>query len=47
MSILYKPNYLFVVLIFNLKNGEKELRIPLTLDLGHRSAERQELVFAR
>lgn len=44
LSILYKPNYLLVWISFNFKGIEKEIRIPLTIDLGHKKIERQELV---
>lgn len=46
MNILYKPNYLFVAIIFNFENIEKDIRIPLTIDLGHRQVQKQEIVFA-
>lgn len=44
LSILYKPNYLLAWISFNFKGIEKEIRIPLTIDLGHKKIERQELV---
>ena len=47
MSVTYKPNYLFVILAFNFKGIEKDIRIPLTVNLGHRQIEKQEVVFAR
>ncbi|MBU2522986.1 MAG: DUF2283 domain-containing protein [Nanoarchaeota archaeon] len=47
MRIVYKPNYLFVALVFNLKGVEKDIRIPLTVDLGHRQVQKQEICFAR
>src|SRR5271157_16064 len=34
MSVLYRPNYLFVVVLFKFDNFEKDIRIPLTIDLG-------------
>jgi uncharacterized protein YuzE len=43
MSIVYKPNYLFIMLVLSLK--EKEIAIPLTVDLGHKQVEREETVF--
>jgi len=46
MSVLYKPNYLYVVIVFNFKGKEKEkIAIPLTVDLGHRKIQRQEVCF--
>ncbi|MDO8517614.1 MAG: hypothetical protein Q7S33_05830 [Nanoarchaeota archaeon] len=47
MEIIYKPNYIFVMLIFNLKGIEKEIRIPLTVDLGHKEIEKREVLFVR
>jgi len=44
LSIVYKPNYLLIWISFNFKGIEKEIRIPLTIDLGHKKVERQELV---
>ncbi|MFH1500432.1 MAG: DUF2283 domain-containing protein [archaeon] len=45
MNVIYKPNYLYVVLLFNFKEKEKEIAIPLTIDLGHREVQRQEVCF--
>jgi len=36
MSIIYKPNYLYIVLVLNLEEKEKEIAIPLTINLGHK-----------
>jgi len=47
MSILYKPNYLFVSLILNLEGIEKDVKIPLTINLGHNKVEKEEAVFVR
>lgn len=47
MSVLYKPNYLFISLILNLKGIEKDIRIPLTVNLGHNKVEREEMIFGR
>ncbi len=46
MSIVYKPNYLFVGIVFNFSGIEKDVRIPLTIDLGHSKVEKEETVFA-
>ena len=46
MNILYKPTYIFVVIIFNFEGIEKDVRIPLTIDLGHKQIQKQEIVFA-
>jgi len=47
MGIVYKPGYIFVMLVFNSKDIEKDIRIPLTLDLGHKQIEKQEVVFVK
>jgi uncharacterized protein YuzE len=47
MSVVYRPNYLFVGLVFNFKGKEKDISIPLTVDLGHRQVQKQEVCFAR
>jgi len=47
MNVIYKPNYLFIVITFNFKSIEKDIRIPLTVDLGHREVQRQKVLFAR
>lgn len=47
MSVVYKQDYLFIVLFFNLENTEKEIRIPLTISLGHKQTEKEEIVFGK
>lgn len=47
MSIVYKPNYLFIMLALNLENKEKEIAIPLTIDLGHKQVRKEETIFVR
>jgi uncharacterized protein YuzE len=47
MSVTYRPDYLFIMLVFKLENKEKEVAIPLTLDLGHKEARREETIFVR
>ena len=47
MSIIYKPNYLYIFLILCVLDKEKEIAIPLTIDLGHKQIEKQEVVFAK
>jgi len=47
MSVVYKPNYLYILLVLSLKEKEKEIAIPLTVDLGHKQVEREETIFAR
>jgi uncharacterized protein YuzE len=47
MNVIYKPNYLFVIINFNFKGMDKDVRIPLTVDLGHKEIQKQEVCFAR
>ena len=47
MSVIYKPNYLYIFLILYALDKEKEIAIPLTIDLGHKQIEKQEVVFAK
>lgn len=47
MIVIYKPNYLFVSLIFNFKGVEKDIKIPLTVNLGHNQVQKQEVSFSR
>ncbi|MFQ5531469.1 MAG: DUF2283 domain-containing protein [Candidatus Nanoarchaeia archaeon] len=47
MSVVYKPNYLYIMLIFNFKEKEKDVAIPLTIDLGHKKVQKQEVIFAK
>src|SRR3989344_948906 len=37
MAITYKPNYVYISLVMIFKDKEKDLTIPLTVDLGHGS----------
>mgnify|MGYP001607663186 CR=1 FL=1 len=46
MTIVYKPNYLLIGIMIKFKGAEKEVRIPLTIDLGHRQVQKQEVSFA-
>ena len=45
MSVLYKPNYLFIAITLNLRGIEKDIRIPLTINLGHNKVEKEEMIF--
>jgi len=47
MQIIYKPNYIQIILAFYFQGKEKEILIPLTLDLGHKQVQKQETIFAR
>ena len=47
MSVTYKSNHVYVLLIIAFKEGDKEVNmpIPLTLDLGHKSPRKEILVY--
>ena len=46
MAVTYKPNYVYITLVMVFKNKEKDIAIPLTVDLGHRSVSTQNMNFA-
>jgi len=46
MSVTYKPNYVYISLIMQFKNKEKDVSIPLTVDLGHGSVKTENTQFA-
>ena len=47
MSVTYKTNYVYVLLMIVFKKGGKEVNvpIPLTLDLGHKVPMKEDLVY--
>lgn len=47
MSVSYKTNHVYVLLIINLKKENKEInvQIPLTLSLGHKLPRKDVLVY--
>jgi len=47
MSVTYKPNYAYVLLMITFKKGDKEVNmpIPLTLDLGHKESRKEVLLY--
>jgi|SRR3989344_5056146 len=47
MSITYKTNHVYVLLMIVFKKGDKEINIPipLTLDLGHKVPITETLVY--
>lgn len=47
MSVMYKPNYVYIMLKVRLKGREKDISIPLTLNLGHKNIEKEEIVFEK
>src|SRR3989338_363206 len=46
MSVLYKPDYIQIILTFYFQGKEKEVVIPLTVDLGHKHSHKEEIIFA-
>ncbi|MBU0628491.1 MAG: DUF2283 domain-containing protein [Nanoarchaeota archaeon] len=46
MAVTYKPNYVYITLVMLFKDKEKDLAIPLTVDLGHMSVSTQNMNFA-
>ena len=47
MSVLYKPNYVYIRLDVNLPNKDKEVSIPLTINLGHKTIKKEQVVFLK
>lgn len=47
MSVIYKQGYIYIYLNFILQGKEKEIAIPLTVNLGHEEVEKEETVFVR
>lgn len=47
MSVTYKTNHVYVLLVIAFKEGDKEVNmpIPLTLDLGHKSPRKEILAY--
>jgi len=46
MSVKYKPNCVYIFLIMQLENKEKDITIPLTVDLGHGTLITEKANFA-
>mgnify|MGYP001593024893 FL=1 len=46
MNITYKPNYVYLFVILQFEGGEKDISIPLTVDLGHGSVTTEVAQFA-
>src|SRR4030043_1154446 len=46
MNVVYKPNSVLISLFMKFKEKEKEIAIPLTLDLGHGSLKTEKTRFA-
>ena len=47
MSVTYKTNHVYVLLVMTFKKEDKEVNvpIPLTLDLGHKTPRKDILVY--
>lgn len=47
MSVTYKTNNIYVLLMISFRDSEKEVnvQIPLTLDLGHKVPQKEMLVY--
>lgn len=47
MSVNYKTNYVYVLLMITFKKDDREINIPipLTLDLGHKTPRQEVLVY--
>ncbi len=46
MNITYKPNYVYIFMIMQFEGKEKDISIPLTVDLGHNSITTEIAQFA-
>jgi uncharacterized protein YuzE len=46
MAVTYKPDYLLINLILMFNEKEKEVAIPLTVDLGHNAVSSKTMNFA-
>lgn len=46
MIVTYKPNYVYIYLVIKLKNIEKNITMPFTIDLGHKTAKTENINFA-
>ena len=47
MQIIYNPNYVHISIEFNLRDKDKEIVIPLTLNLGHKQSRTEKMIFVR
>ena len=46
MNVSYKPNYVLITIIMQFANQEKDIHIPLTVDLGHGLVTTEKMNFA-
>ena len=47
MSVLYRQNYVSIFLSFKIEGRENNVSIPLTINLGHKKTEKEQVVFSR
>ena len=47
MKVTYKPNYVYIMLSAKFREKDKEISIPLTIDLGHKRVEKENIIFSR
>lgn len=45
MAVSYKPNYVYITLVMLFAGKEKDITIPLTVDLGHGSVRNEMIEF--
>jgi len=45
MIVTYKPNYVCIILVMKIKQMEKDVTIPLTIDLGHGAIKKETTNF--
>jgi len=46
MTVTYKPNYVYISIFMKFEGKEKDINIPLTVDLGHGSLKTESARFA-
>ncbi len=46
MVVTYKPKYIYIYLVMQFKKTEKDITIPLTIDLGHNFTKSRNTNFA-
>ena len=44
MSVVYKPNNVLIMISMTFKGKEKEVSIPLAINLGHKKQEKERVV---
>jgi len=46
MQVTYKPSCVYIAIFMKMKQKEKDITIPLTVDLGHGSVKTERTMFA-